>query len=241
MRYVIATDTETTGLDPSTDVIIEVAAAVYSVEHRCVVETFSVLADSGQRNTAEDINQIPTGALLGAPALPDVIRRLEHLASTYDDAVMVSHGVSFDRAFLEAAGFDDRRELRWVCSLRDVAWPRSKRGASCVAMALAHGVPVVSAHRALTDAMLIAETLRRVQETGHDLVALLADAMRPRVEVVAVTPRPWEVPDAEWSALKDQLTGAGFRYAERPAKGWYGRVVRDEIASLPFAVREVAP
>lgn len=239
MKHVICVDVETSGLDPDDDVIVEVGAIVYSLEHRCVIEQFSVLADTGTANKAEAINRIPSAALVIAPALPDVIRRLERLVVTYDHCLLLAHGAEFDRAFLAQAGFD-ALGTPWVCSMRDVEWPLAKPGGSCVSLALAHGVPVVSAHRALTDCTLLAETMRRVQEMGHDLPAMLDRAMRPKVNVLALTPKPWDVSDEEWTALKAQLVAAGFRYAERPSKGWYGRVVAEEIAALPFAVREVA-
>lgn len=130
--------------------------------------------------------------------------------------------------------------LPWVCSKFDIAWPRSRAGASCVEMALAHGVPVVSAHRALTDCMLIAKTCEAVQNEGHDLGAMIAKALRPKVTVIAETPKPWDMPEAEWTNLKGRLLASGFQFVNE-RKAWVGRVAKDDIAALGFRVREVSP
>lgn len=121
--------------------------------------------------------------------------------------------------------------LPWVCSKFDLELPSSKLGASCVEMALAHGVPVVSAHRALTDCMLIARTLENVQAAGHDLQAMLAKAMRPKVKVASLM--PYEEGNVTNKAH-------GFSWEAPPVKAWTRRIAREDIATLPFPVREVS-
>lgn len=226
MGSILIVDVETTGLDPKTDRIVEVGAVLYSVQHRCIVEQWASLVDTGSPNTAEAINRIPSSALVGAPLLDEVLQRLNgHLG--YPNRILMAHRAEFDRSFLDASGFDSM-DTPWVCSKFDVEWPLSKPGASCVEMALAHGVPVVSAHRALTDCMLIAKTLEAVQALGHDLPAMLARAMRPKAMFRANV----SYDDRELAKT------AGFHW-EPASKSWLRRMAKDDTASLAFPVSEV--
>lgn len=66
MKNILLLDTETTGTDESA-VCIEVAVALYSVEHAAVTRSYSSLIQHGT-NEAEHINRIPVGLLASAPA-----------------------------------------------------------------------------------------------------------------------------------------------------------------------------
>lgn len=235
---IIITDTETTGLDPATSHVIEVAIVVWDIESGSVRESYSSLIAS-PTNDAEAINRISVRALANAPHASTVWRRVNAILSDAGDgAVFMAHRAEFDRGFYPA---ELAAKLSWVCSKNDMEWPSSKLGASCVEMALAHGVPVVSAHRALTDCMLIARTLEVVHAQSYDVRAMLARAMRPKVLVAANTPKPWEMPAGEWDALKSKLLASGFRFVEVPEKRWQRSIARDDVAALPFETREVSP
>ena len=239
IQSVIIVDTETTGLDPATCAIIELAGVLYDIDARCVAGSFATLIHA-ESNAAEGINRIPVAALASAPCAQHAWNRLGDLIDCAGDAVFMAHRAEFDQGFIAAKAPRLAGRLPWLCSKFDVEWPLSKPGASCVEMALAHGVPVVSAHRALTDCMLIARTLENVQAAGHDLHAMLARALRPKGHYVADTPKPWEMADGEWPILKGKLHSAGFRFEENgQEKRWVGRVAHDDVAALPFAVREV--
>ena len=230
IESIIIVDTETTGLDPSTCDLIEVAAVRYDVAHRCVVNSWATLVRA-RGNAAEAINRIPAAALLSAPGVPELVDATDALDGFIGNgraSVWMAHRAEFDRGFIAASAPGLAARMPWVCSKFDIEWPHSKPGASCVEMALAHGVPVVSAHRALTDCMLIANTLASV---GEQVPALLARAMRPRA-VFAVR-------DTSFDAARNELAKAnGFRW-EKPH--WIRRMAVEDAASLPFAVREVSP
>lgn len=241
MRSIICFDLETTGLDPATDRIVEVGAALYSLEHRAVITCFSMLVQ-GDGNAAEAVNKIPASALSVAPVLQHAVNQLGDMldiAALYGEPVFMAHRAEFDRGFLAAVAPKLVERAPWVCSKFEIEWPESRNGASCVEMAVAHGVPVVSAHRALTDAMLIAGTIERVQAMGHDVDAMTAKALRPKALYVAETPKPWDMPDGEWTDLKAKLTAAGFRF-DQSSKSWRGKVAVEDVDDLPFTVREVA-
>jgi DNA polymerase III subunit epsilon len=226
----IVTDTETQGLTPSvTCQAIEVACVLFDVASASVIESFSSLIRA-DANPCYDINRISVDSLAKAPH-PDYVwqRVTDMVTSAGPLCAYVAHRAEFDRGFYPAllAG-----RLPWICSKQDVSWPLSKPGESCVGMALAHGVPVVSAHRAMTDAMLIVRTLERVVELGHDLPAILARAMRPRALFM--------VADTSFDAARNELAKqAGFAW-DNATRRWTKRIALDDVGSLPFAVKEVA-
>jgi hypothetical protein len=79
------------------------------------------------------------------------------------------------------------RELPWICTQSDVAWPKQSRpGGALVTLALEHDLGVAVARRALADCDLIARLLSRSRELGADLAAMLAQASRPRATFVAL-------------------------------------------------------
>lgn len=231
MRTLIITDTETQGLAPSpTCQAIEVAVVVWDVKTASIRESYSSLIHATS-NAAESINKIRVDTLKTSLAPSKVWGRVGAIVSCADEPVaFVAHRAEFDRGFYPP---DLAAKAPWICSKTDIAWPCSALGVSCVQMALDHGVPVVSAHRAMTDAMLIVRTLERVVELGHDLPAILAKAMRPKVHCV--------VADKSFDEARNKLAvAAGFLF-DRPTKEWRGRVAREDLSSLGFEVREVSP
>jgi DNA polymerase-3 subunit epsilon len=154
----VVTDVETSGLSHTTDHVIEVAIVVWDVATASVRESYASLLHA-DTNDAESINGISVAALAKAPPSSTVWRRVYAILSSIDGpAAFVAHRAEFDRGFYppELAG-----KFPWLCSKTDFAWPRCPLGSSCVDMALRHGVPVVSAHRAMTDAMLTQCARRR--------------------------------------------------------------------------------
>ncbi len=226
IESILIVDTETTGLDPKDSQIIEVACVHYDVRSASIVSSFATLIQA-EANAAEAVNRISVGALKVAPCRTYAWTMLADMASYAgpEGSVWMAHRADFDRGFIEAAAPELAARMPWVCSKFDVAWPLGKPGASCVEMALAHGVPVVSAHRALTDCMLIAETLRSVSRMGHDVGWLVSQAMRPRVTVRALVSFD----------EREKAKVAGFSW-DGTSKQWTKRVAVDDLATLglPF-------
>lgn len=226
---IIILDLETTGLDPKADRIIEVGCILYSVDHATPISSFASLVN-GKDNAAEATNQIPGAVLATSPSIDHALGRVADLvewAEIEGPAAFVAHRADFDRGFLEEAHPDLAARLPWICSKFDVEWPSSRVGASCVEMALAHGVPVVKAHRALTDCDLIASTLTAVAKT-HDLAAILERAMRPKAKFVSLAP----------FEEKEVVKAAGFQW-DGAVKEWSRRMAIADASQLPFAVRQV--
>lgn len=228
IRRCLIVDTETTGLDPETDRVIEIAAILYSVENRTTLAQFSTLLP-GEGNAAERVNRIQPSALAEMAVIKpnlagaaDVLKSLRRCAD-----VVVCHNVEFDQQWFR----NEWHELPWVCTAFDFAWPAASREAgSLIHLALEHGIGVSAAHRALTDCQLIASLFDRMHLFGCDLQAMFARAMRPKAIFQSLQPF------AENGVAK----AAGFKWHDE-TKRWTRRMAIEDAAALPFKTLELAP
>ena len=219
LRTLLILDTECSGLSPETDRIIEIGCVLYSLEQRCILSTWSELI-LGDTNAAYEVNRIPVEALTHGARLNDALASLESYASRAD--ALVAHNAQFDRGFLEAAGF--RTTLPWICTCHDIDWPRASSSQSLVAIALAHDLPVVSAHRALSDCLLLSKLLERTAELGADLDALLQRSLRPKELFVANV------------SYEDRHLAkrARFQWDSIVSGQWARNMPPEDTAALPF-------
>jgi DNA polymerase III subunit epsilon len=230
-------DTETTGLDPKVDRVIEVACALYDLELGSTIGSFSAVNYS-ETNPAEYINGLAVTLLRRALAQERVWCGVAELMSYAD--VVLAHQASFDKSFLEASpnfnctaeslardGLLDIRTIPWVCTKNHVEWPNSRKETNhLIALALSYDVALVGAHRAATDVDIICRILTRVKERGADLQELIGSAMAPRTHVVAL------VSYDERHLAKD----AGFTW-EPEKKRWGKDVTAAELENLKFKVK----
>lgn len=227
-------DLETQGLDPTKDLVVEAAFVWWSVRDRCVLSTWSELVQA-PTNPAEHVNRIPLSALSYGLTFEHACEAIKSRAARAD--LLMAHRASFDFAFLPDLG------KPIVCSKFDVPWPKSNPGDGLAYVAIAHDVPIVSAHRALADCLLLARCFERCAELAdleapsqsvHDQAAkhgvewMLAQAMLPRTRCVAMTTY----------AEREITKKAGFRW-NGEMKSWWRDIVDEEIGKLPFQVRRV--
>ncbi|MFQ6537314.1 3'-5' exonuclease [Aphanothece stagnina] len=223
-RTLLILDTETTGLDPASDHCIEVGAILFHVPARAVLSQVSFLLPA-PANPAEPINGIPAGVTqLPQPwrqGLACFVAMLEHA-----DAVL-AHNAGFDRQWF-GHGELPAIERPWICSMEDIRWPAERQLRPCPSvrdLALAYGVPVWAAHRALTDCIYLAQVLERCD----DLEALLTAALEPRALFRA------QLSYAE----RHQAKAAGFRWNDPVRGAWTRRLSEREARALPFPVQRV--
>jgi len=109
--------------------------------------------------------------------------------------------------------------------MEDIRWPADlqlRPNPSLRDLALAHGVPVWAAHRALTDCQYLVHVFERCA----DLEALLVAAQEPR-----------ELYRARLSYAERHLAReAGFRWNEPVVGAWSRRLSQREAEALPFPV-----
>jgi len=252
LNTVLVLDCETTGLDPQTDRVLEVAWAVYSVDHVTTVLSASTLVNGAESNPAEDVNGISLEACRahGVPMVK-VLTRLAILLTSVD--AVVAHNAPFDLGFLQAeagriAGCTPAVDLAaaapWICSQEDLTWPRQTRErSSLVSLALEHGLGVAHAHRAGADVELLTRLFDQVAQTGILMVDgggqgygglfgtaarrhLLARGLRPKALFQSTLP----------FERNEEHKARGFKW-DAPTKRWLRRMAIEDAAALGWARR----
>lgn len=166
----VAIDTETTGLEPESDRIIEVGAVKFRGDE--VLSVFQSFVNPGERLSRfiRDYTGITQRDVDQAPYFPDVATEL---LPFIDGAPVVGHNVGFDLGFLRSHGLPIDGPVSDTYDLGRVFVPWSSSH-SLTGLAKELNVPVVRAHRATDDA----ETTRRV------FVALLRIASDTSLETL---------------------------------------------------------
>lgn len=231
MKNLLIVDVETTGLDRERDRVIELGCILWSVEHRTSIEVYSRLLDAPE-NPAEAVNGIPGGLLATLKREPVFDGFIE---MALDADVIVAHQADFDRAFvMRALGGIPEREwpmavvAPWICTREDMSWPRTGAGESLIATALAHGVTVVSAHRAINDCQLLARLFEAVPDIDVRLEAALQHAKLPKGRLVSTAP------------YEDRELVKSFGFKWDPArKEWWRVMALDDAKAFPFGTRRV--
>ena len=102
-KRLLVLDVETTGLDPSTDSLVQIASCVLSRKELREKGSFCsyVKPDSPISAEARSVHGLSEADLTSAPPLHRVIREFAEYAPA--EAILCGHNVSFDVAFLQAA------------------------------------------------------------------------------------------------------------------------------------------
>ena len=163
-------DTETTGLDPTRDEIIQIGA-VRIVNLRLLRgETFEQLIDPRRRLEAASarVHGISQEMLRGQPTIDEVLPAFHAFCA---DAVLVGHNAAFDMRFLQckeaATGVRFEQPLLDTLLLSEVLHPALDSHA-LEAIAERLGVRIEARHNALADAISTAEVFLRMVGLLHD-------------------------------------------------------------------------
>ena len=218
-------DTETTGLDPASDALCELGAVLFSVPHRAVISQLSFLLPV-LTNDAIAINGIePQLSQLPQPS-SELLAVFVAMARQAD--AFLAHNAAFDRPWIEPLLPAELcgAARPWICTCEGIRWPGLKPNPSLQSLALAHGIPVWAAHRALTDCTYLAQVLER----DPLLEQHLAEGLQPRQRVAADLPY----------SRREEARAAGFRWVTE-VKQWQRRCSAEQIAALPFPVIPLEP
>ncbi len=217
-------DTETTGLNPKQDQCIEVGAVLFNVKFKTPLSQLSFLLPVSE-NQAESINKIPAEITkIDQPYL----YALDYFKCLIDRAdALFAHNAEFDRQWF---GTDLLPGISkpWICSMEDMKWPyhlNLKSRPSVSSLALAYGIPVWTAHRALTDCIYLVEVLKRCE----DLEQMLSKALEPRRLMRA------QVSYEDRHLAKN----AGFRWNDPVRGAWTRRLSDQEVLDLDFPVSPI--
>ena len=224
---ILILDTETTGLNPKVDHLLEVAAILWSVDHRSTLMQASTLIcnDSPIHNPAEPVNGIPAEVLeftFNYQAGLKVISQMSYCAS-----YICAHNAKFDQAFCRNLEDLDLPRDNWI-DTRDIVYPKSQycQGRSLKDLAIIHGIPLVNFHRALHDCQVLANLLALVP----DLKMQLSKAAQPKVLVKSLENKP--------GRLSKQH---GFRWNSIIPLAWAKYMAEEDIKRLPFKAVKVRP
>ena len=224
LENILILDTETTGLDNEIDDCLEVGSILFNVPSRSVLAQQSFLLPV-EKNNAEKINNIPAEITRLPQPFFEAIIYFESLVQVSD--LIVAHNAAFDMKWFGLKELP-HIEKQWICSMDDITWPSDrqlKTRPSVKDLALAYGVPVWNAHRALTDCIYLAEVFKRCD----GLENLLIRALEPKVLFRA------QISYEERHLAKN----AGFRWNESIKGAWSRRMSRRDMEKLEFPVHEV--
>lgn len=228
MNTVLIVDTETTGLSPTDSYCIEVGAILYNVVLGQEICQLSFVLPC-LINPAQDVNNIPPAVTTLGPEPQHSIALFQQLVGAAD--AIVAHNADFDRQWFGIGMLPPIPESKpWICTMSDVPWPkdlRLKGRPSVTALALAHGVPVWAAHRALTDCIYLSHVFKK----RSDLQLLLKAALEPRQLYQAL------VSYDERHLAKE----AGFSWNTDGSKKWTRKMTQSEADTLPFATQPCTP
>jgi DNA polymerase-3 subunit epsilon len=239
-RRGIFLDVETTGLDPLTDEITELAMLPfdYSEDGRifAVHEPFEALRDPGRPIPPEvtALTGISDAMVAGAAIDPAVVAGFLRSAGLAG-LLIVAHNAQFDRPFCERF-CPDFAAAAWACSWREIPWKSEGfDGARLSQLAAGHGL-FFDGHRAVHDCEAGIEILARpLPRSGRRaLAALLESARAHRWRVWAAG-----APYGKRGVLKER----GYRWNDghdgRP-KSWHVDVVADALdAERGFLCSEI--
>ena len=225
-RTALYVDVETTGLDRTSDAIIEFAAVPfrYGVDDGVIYdvgEGLSFLEDPG-RPIPDSIGELTgiTDEMVRGKRIDDAL--VEALLD--DAALIVAHNASFDRPFLERRlpAFSAKP---WACSCKEVPWrEHGCSGTKLEYILFTMAAEFYDAHRAIDDCRVGIHVLASRGPSGAlPFAQLLESARRPTCRIWAVG-SPFD--------SKDRLKASGYRWSDgadgRP-KAWYTDVTESDV------------
>jgi len=210
-------DVETTGLDTTSDEIIELGMVKFTYlptgEIIRVTDTFSSLNEPAKPIPADAtrLNGI-TDEMVAGHKIDNAA--VETFAT--DASIIIAHNANFDRRFAERywSAFVDKP---WACSVNQIAWREYGFEGSRLAYLLARVGMFHDAHRAVDDCRALLEILAyELPSVGRPALAVLLETARKRTVRIWAEQSPFD--------LKDELKKRGYRWSPgddgRP-KAWY--------------------
>jgi DNA polymerase-3 subunit epsilon len=213
----VVIDTETTGLDPDKDKIIELGMILFEFDHETghayrVLETFDQLEDPGFSipQASTEVHGITDDMVVGKQIDDGRVEQLLEGVS-----LVVAHNSKFDRAFLEKR-LPIFKTLPWGCSLSQVDWSGEGIGSAKLEyIAYQYGY-FYEAHRAEEDCVALLEILQqKLPRSGVIALKSILNGLDQASYMVYATKSPFET--------KDVLKSRGYRW-DGDDKCWHTNV-----------------
>ncbi|TRZ66907.1 MAG: DNA polymerase III subunit epsilon [Rhodocyclaceae bacterium] len=232
LRKGIVLDTETTGLDPLADDIIELGMVVFEYSPDTgqlyrVLEVFNQLEDPVKPIPPEStkIHGITDDMVRGKKIDDDKVAAL--LA---DASLVIAHNARFDRPFVESR-LPAFARLPWACSFAQLPWKEEGiSSASLEFLAYRYGFHF-DGHRASNDCLALLEILSgALPDTGRKVMKALLESARATDLNVSALNSPFE--------SKDVLKARGYRWNPEQ-KVWSGVVAEADLQRERAWLKEV--
>jgi DNA polymerase-3 subunit epsilon len=234
LQKAVVLDTETTGLSPQDDQVIELGMIAFEFDPVAgtvhgVLQVFDELEDPGRPIPPEttQVHHITDAMVRGKRIDDDQVKKM-----VADASVIIAHNAAFDRPFVENRWpiFEDKQ---WVCSIKDIDWKSEGVGSAKLEYLLQTQGFFYEAHRAETDCWALLALLHAVlpQSQQPALLRLLESLNQPQVRLYA-TGSPFDA--------KDLLKARGYRWAPE-IKCWHrqlggDKALQDELSWLKTKV-----
>ena len=219
-RLVAIVDTETTGLDPTVDRLVEIA-----IERLSVDAQGRIIEMERPRSWREDPGQpMPprltvltglTDADLAGTAFDD-----ESIVALLEEAdVIIAHNAAFDRPFVDRR-FPALQHAKWGCSLSQLDWLTLGFDGRALGHLLFQAGFYFQGHRAEQDVHALATLLGATTEDGRTVMSYLLERCdRPSLRIAAIG-APFDT--------KDLLKGRGYRW-DAMRRCWWREIDDDAL------------
>ena len=224
-RIGIFLDTETTGLDPDTDKVIELAMVPFEFDasgriYRLLPE-YNGLNDPHMPipDIAKQITGITDEMVQGKSIDLEAVKKMLSEA-----AIVIAHNARFDRPFCEDL-LDEFKEISWACSIADINWNEEGiEGVKLEFLAYKYGF-FFEGHRATIDCQAGIEILSKpLPESGDLCLKRLLDTARQTNIRLWAEGSPFE--------KKDELKKRNYRWSageNGKRKAWYKDILENEL------------
>jgi len=235
-RLGLCIDTETSGLDPLKDEIIELGMIAFTYDDRGqvgdVVSRFSALRQPYHPIPAE-ITKLTgiTNDMVAGKTID--VKEVDEFIAPAD--LVIAHNANFDRPFCERLfpGFSTKP---WACSASEVAWPDYGFEGTKLAYLIGQCGFFHDGHRAIDDCHALLEVLSRAKHADSlsAFQELLVNSQREVIRIWAEN-SPFD--------MKDKLKARHYHWSDgsnAQPKAWWSDVLEtDLVEELRFLRQEI--
>jgi len=232
-------DTETTGLNHQSDLIIELGIVAFeydpqSAEIIRIADRYNGFEDPGVPLSREvlEITGITDAMLAGQRFDDTVVNRLAGQAS-----LVIAHNAGFDRPFVEQR-FPAFRQLPWACTVTQIDWQAERLPARSLEYLLFKFGWCINAHRALDDAEgVLGLLLEQLPSSAKPVFKALLEASARSVSRLYAINAPFD--------KKELLKQRGYRWSDgtggSPKCWWISVSELQETGELTFLAEQIYP